>query len=82
MITIKNTQNHEISIIYNEAEIIVPAFGTMKLNEMLLGKLPLGIESITEERILTEIDPYTDKTISETPVDTTQLLNEEFKGLL
>jgi len=76
MITLKNTKDYTIVINYNETEVGIPGFSELKVHENHLGKLPKGIEKIDEEKILTEIDPYTDGTVQETPIDTKQLLNE------
>ena len=76
MIKIKNTTDHSIPIVYNEAELVIPAFQIIEVDEVFLGKLPKGIRKLNEEKLLGEIDPYTDKTIEEISNDNAQLLNE------
>ena len=76
MIKIKNTNNYETPIRCNGVEINLQPQTIIEVNEIVLGSLPKGVVKYTEEILLTEIDPYTDKTVKETIIDTSQLLTE------
>lgn len=76
MIKIKNTNNYDEKLRYNGLEIIIPAFGTLEVNELALSVLPEGVIKQEEVRLLNEV-PFNNQEIIQDKINTSKLLNEE-----
>lgn len=61
MVKIKNTNNNDVKIIINGAEIVLNARCIMEVNNVSLNSLPNGVvvtNGGSETELLVEIDPY------------------------
>ena len=74
MIKIQNTNNYTSTITCNGVEISIEPKMVIEVNQIVLTSLPEGV--VVYKETLTEIDPYTDKKVTENNIDTSQLLTE------
>lgn len=77
MILLKNINNYNVDLLLNNNKsIIIDAFSEVEVNEMDLLSLPHGIIKFEKNNLLIEPNMYYGKSLSEEPIDTSNLLLE------
>ena len=58
---IENKNGYDVKISGNGVDIMIPAFGTIMVNEVMYNNLPEGVVVVEEnkQQMLLEIDPHT-----------------------
>ena len=80
---IKNNGKHMETLVLRGVKINILSGSTINIGEeyrVCLPQCPNVTEIIQESRMLTEIDPYSEKTIVETPTDNSKMLLEKKKN--
>jgi hypothetical protein len=74
---LKNINNYNVDLLLNNNKsIIIDAFSEVEVNEMELLSLPYGIIKFEKNNLLIEPNMCYGKSLSEEPIDTSNLLLE------